>query len=80
MTTLALITVDIELFNFVSTVMSGVLSTQPLLDLTTVEENNVLHLTVVVMPRTGKVTLVTLLHVDRVEEIFPRQVRSFTRK
>lgn len=44
-----------------------------MLDLTTLEENDIPHVTVAMMPRTGKVTLVTMetrLHVDRFEEIF----------
>lgn len=72
-TTLALITAGISLFDYVSAVSAGVHATQPLLDLTTLEENDVPHLTTAVMPRTGKVTLVTLetrLHADRFEEIF----------
>jgi len=44
-----------------------------MLDLTTLEENDVPHVTVAMMPRTGKITLLTMetrLHVDRFEEIF----------
>ena len=44
-----------------------------MLDLTNLEENDIPHLTVAVMPKTGKVTLVTMetrLHVDRVGDIF----------
>jgi len=44
-----------------------------MLDLTLLEENDLPHVTVAVMPKTGKVALVTLetrLHVDRFEEIF----------
>ena len=44
-----------------------------MLDLTTLEENDIPHVTVAMMPRTGKVTLLTMetrLHVDRFEEIF----------
>lgn len=72
-TTLALITAGISLFDYVCSVSAGVYATHPLLDLTTLEENDVPHLTTAVMPRTGKVTLVTLetcLHADRFEEIF----------
>ncbi|KAL5526858.1 SKI6 [Sanghuangporus sanghuang] len=72
-TTLALITAGISLFDYVSAVSAGVHSTHPLLDLTALEENDVPYLTTAVMPRTGKVTLVTLetrLHADRFEEIF----------
>ena len=72
-TTLALITAGISMFDYVCSVSSGVYATYPLLDLTTLEENDVPHLTTAVMPRTSKVTLVTLetrLHADRFEEIF----------
>ena len=65
-TTLAFITVDNALFDFACTVSSGVHSTQPLLVLTTLEENDVLLLMVSDIPRTGKVTLVTLkIHLIR---------------
>jgi len=40
-----------------------------MLDLTTLEENDIPHVTVAMMPRTGKVMLVTMetrLHVDKV--------------
>jgi len=43
-----------------------------MLDLTTLEENDIPHVTVAVMPKTKKVVLVTMetrLHVDRFEEI-----------
>ncbi|EPQ54280.1 hypothetical protein GLOTRDRAFT_116838 [Gloeophyllum trabeum ATCC 11539] len=72
-TTLALASAGIPLLDFVCAVTGGVHSTSPLLDLTTLEENDVPHVTVAVMPRTGKVTLVTMetrLHVDRFEDIF----------
>lgn len=44
-----------------------------MLDLTTLEENDIPHVTVAIMPKTKKVTLVTMetrLHVDRFGEIF----------
>lgn len=72
-TTLALITAGISLFDYVCAVEAGVHATQPLIDLTTLEENDVPNLTTAVMPRTRKVTLVTLetrLHADRFEDIF----------
>lgn len=72
-TTLALITAGISLFDYVCAVSAGVHSTHPLLDLTNLEENDVPHLTTAIMPRNGKVTLVSLetrLHADRFEEIF----------
>ena len=71
-TTLAFITADIALFDFVYTVSSGVRSTQPLLDLTSLEENDV-PLMVLVIPRTGKVTIVTLktrLHPTALKKFF----------
>ena len=64
-TALAFITNGIALFDFVCTVSSGVHSSQPLLDLTTLFENDIPHLTVVVMPLTG-----TVPHASRSEEIF----------
>ena len=72
-TTLALANAGIPLLDFVCAVTGGVHSTAPMLDLTTLEENDIPHVTVAMMPRTGKVTLVTMetrLHVDRFEEIF----------
>jgi len=72
-TTLALINAGIPLYDFVCAVTGGVHSTSPLLDLTLLEENDLPNVTVGVMPRTGKVALVTMetrLHVDRFEEIF----------
>lgn len=44
-----------------------------MLDLTTLEENDIPHVTVAVLPKTKKVTLVTMetrLHVDRFGDIF----------
>lgn len=70
-TTLALQTAGIPLTDFVTAITCGVHSTHPLLDLTNLEENDLSHLTVASLPRTGKVTLVameTRLHVDRVSE------------
>ena len=58
--TLELIIIDIALFDSAPTVSSGVHFTLPLLGPTTLEENDVLHLTIAVVPRTGKVTLMTL--------------------
>ncbi|KAH9925513.1 ribosomal protein S5 domain 2-type protein [Fomitopsis serialis] len=72
-TTLALISAGIPMTDFVCAVSGGVHSTSPLLDLTMLEENDLPHMTVAVMPRTGKVTLVALetrLHVDRFADIF----------
>ena len=72
-TTLALVSAGIPLLDYVCAVSSGVHAASPLLDLTNLEENDVPHLTVAVMPRTEKVTLVTLetrIHADRFEDIF----------
>lgn len=72
-TTLALVNAGIPLLDLVCAVTGGVHSTSPMLDLTTLEENDIPHLTVAVMPKTGKVTLVTMetrLHVDRFGDIF----------
>jgi len=72
-TTLALVNAGVPLFDFVCAVTGGVHATAPLLDLTTLEENDLPHITVAVMPRTGRVTLVSMetrLHVDQFEEIF----------
>lgn len=72
-TTLALANAGIPLLDFVCAVTGGVHSTQSMLDLTLLEENDIPNVTVAMMPKTGKVTLVTMetrLHVDRFEEIF----------
>ena len=72
-TTLALVCAGIPMTDFVCAVSGGVHSTEPLLDLSMLEENDLPHMTVAVMPRTGKVTLVALetrLHVDRFADIF----------
>ncbi|KAJ3734190.1 ribosomal protein S5 domain 2-type protein [Lentinula guzmanii] len=72
-TTLALANAGIPLYDFVCAVTGGVHSTSPLLDLTLLEENDLPNVTVAVMPRSGKVTVVSMetrLHVDRFEEIF----------
>lgn len=77
-TTLALINAGIPLLDFVCAVSGGVHVTSPLLDLTQLEESDVPHLTVAVMPRSNKVTLLTMetrLHVERFE-----QVLSITRE
>ncbi|KAH8099885.1 ribosomal protein S5 domain 2-type protein [Cristinia sonorae] len=70
-TTLALLTAGIPMTDYVTAITCGVHSTAPLLDLTTLEENDLPHLTVASLPRTFKVTLVameTRLHVERVSE------------
>ncbi|KDQ53123.1 hypothetical protein JAAARDRAFT_39499 [Jaapia argillacea MUCL 33604] len=71
-TTLALITAGVPLLDFICCISGGVHSTHPLLDLTTLEENDVPSVSVGVMPKTGRVVLVSLetrLHVDRFEEV-----------
>ena len=72
-TTLALVTAGVPLHDFVCAVSGGVHAAAPLLDLTALEESDVPHLTAAVMPRTRKVTLVTMetrLHVERFRELF----------
>lgn len=72
-TTLALVGAGIPLYDLVCAVTGGVHSTSPMLDLTTLEETDIPHLTVAVMPKTGNVILVTMetrLHVDRFGDIF----------
>jgi len=61
------------MLDYVCAVSGGVHSTSPMLDLTQLEENDIPHTTVAILPRTNKVTLLTMetrLHVDRFEEIF----------
>jgi len=72
-TTLALINAGIPMLDFVCAVSGGVHSTFPLLDLTLLEENDVPNITIAVLPKTQKVSLVTMetrLHMDRFEEVF----------
>lgn len=72
-TTLALMNAGIPMLDFVCAVSGGVHSTQAMLDLTMLEENDVPNVTIAMMPKTRKVSLVTMetrLHVDRFEEIF----------
>jgi exosome complex component RRP41 len=72
-TTVALANAGIPLLDFVCAVTGGVHSISPVLDLTLLEENDIPNVTVAMIPRTGKVTMVTMetrLHVDRFEEIF----------
>ena len=60
------------MIDFVCAVSGGVHSSAPMLDLTTLEEGDAPHVTVAMMPKTGKVALVTMetrLHVDRFEQI-----------
>lgn len=72
-TTLALMNAGIPMLDFVCAVTGGVHSTFPLLDLTLLEENDLPNATIAVMPKSRKVSLVTMetrLHVDRFEELF----------
>ncbi|KAH9481534.1 Exosome complex component RRP41 [Psilocybe cubensis] len=72
-TTLALMNAGVPMIDFICAVSGGVHSTHPLLDLTLLEENDVPNVTIAVMPKTQKVSLVTMetrLHVDRFEEVF----------
>lgn len=72
-TTMALMNAGISMVDFVCAISGGVHSTSPLLDLTTLEENDVPNVTIAVMPKTQKVSLVTMetrLHVERFEELF----------
>jgi exosome complex component RRP41 len=71
-TTVALINAGVPLADYVCAVTGGVHAAAPMLDLTALEETDLPHVTVASMPRSGRLTLVsmeTLLHVDRFEEI-----------
>lgn len=72
-TTLALMNAGIPMLDFVCAISGGVHSSFPLLDLNTLEENDMPNVTIAIMPKTRKVSLVTMetrLHVDRFEELF----------
>ncbi|KAK2463478.1 hypothetical protein APHAL10511_004564 [Amanita phalloides] len=72
-TTLALISAGIPLIDFACAMTCGVHSTSPVLDLTLLEENDLPHMTIALLPKTGRVTLATMetrLHIDRFEELF----------
>lgn len=78
-TTLALMSAGIPMLDFVCAVTGGVHSTFPLLDLTMLEENDLPNVTIAVMPKSRKVSLVTMetrLHVDRFEELFRLAVEA----
>ncbi|KAI0259861.1 ribosomal protein S5 domain 2-type protein, partial [Gloeopeniophorella convolvens] len=71
-TTLALANAGVPLADFVCAVAGGVHAAAPLLDLTALEEADLPHATLACMPRSGRLTLVSMetrLHVDRFEEI-----------
>ena len=66
----ALTNAGVPMSDYVAALTCGVFSTHPLPDLTLLEESDIPHFTFAVMPKTGKVTLVTMetrLHVDRWE-------------
>ncbi|KIJ28171.1 hypothetical protein M422DRAFT_54726 [Sphaerobolus stellatus SS14] len=80
-TTLALIDAGIPMSDYVTAITCGVQATHPLLDLSSIEESDVPHLTLAVMPKSGKVTLVTMetrLHVDRFEELVRLALKAST--
>jgi exosome complex component RRP41 len=72
-TTLALTDAGVAMYDQVVAVCAGLHSTSILLDLNHYEENDIPHLTVGIMPRSGKVTLVNMesrLHLTRFEAVF----------
>ncbi|KAL1745920.1 ribosomal protein S5 domain 2-type protein [Schizophyllum fasciatum] len=72
-TTMALVCAGVPLLDFVCAVSAGVHDTHAMLDLTTLEENDLPWVNVAVMPKTAKVVMVgleTRLHVQRFEEMF----------
>jgi exosome complex component RRP41 len=78
-TSLALMNAGIPMLDFVCAVTGGVHSTFPLLDLTMLEENDLPNVTIAVMPKSRKISLVTMetrLHVDRFEELFRLAVEA----
>jgi exosome complex component RRP41 len=67
-----LIDAGISLLDYVTSVSIGLHLTQPLLDLSAPEENDLPTLVVASLPGSGKITLAqmeTRLHVDRFEEM-----------
>ena len=71
-TTVALINAGVPLTDYVCAVTGGVHAAAPMLDLTALEETDLPYVTVASMPRSGRLTLVSMetrLHVDRFEEI-----------
>ena len=71
-TTVALINAGVPLTDYVCAITGGVHAAAPMLDLTALEESDLPHVTVASMPRSGRLTLVSMetrLHVDRFEEI-----------
>ncbi|CAE6490552.1 unnamed protein product [Rhizoctonia solani] len=71
--TLALIDAGIALTDYVCACTAACIDTTGLLDLTNTEESDLPNLTLAVLPRSKRVTLVTMetrLHVERFEQIF----------
>lgn len=71
-TTLALIDAGIPLNDYVCAITCALHDATPLLDLTSLEESDLPHVTVAVLPKSGKVTLATLetqLAVERFDEM-----------
>lgn len=78
-TTLALITSGISLLDYTTSLSIGLHLTQPLLDLSQPEENDLPNLVVACLPTSGKITLAqmeTRLHVDRFEEMLELAVEG----
>ncbi|PFH50702.1 hypothetical protein AMATHDRAFT_144428 [Amanita thiersii Skay4041] len=72
-TTLALICAGIPLVDFACAVTCGVYANSPILDLTTLEENDIPNMTLAMLPKTGSVNLTAMesrLHVDRFGDLF----------
>lgn len=72
-TTLALVDAGVAMYDQLVAISAGLHSEAVLLDLTHYEENDMPHLTVAIMPRSGKVTLLNMesrLHVTRFESVF----------
>jgi exosome complex component RRP41 len=71
--TLALIDAGIALTDYVCACTAACIDTTGLLDLTNTEESDLPNLTLAVLPRSKRVTLVTMetrLHVERFDQIF----------
>ncbi len=71
-TTLALVDAGIAMADFVCAISCGLHDTTSLLDLTSIEEADIPHLTVGILPKSGKASLVTLetqVVVDRFMEM-----------
>jgi len=78
-TTLALVDAGVAMYDHVVAVSAGLHSTAMLLDLSHYEENDIPHLTVALMPRSEKVTLLNMesrLHVTRFEHVFDVACRA----